>query len=304
MKSYKFIVAGLAALLFSQSALADLRVFACEPTWAALAKQIGADHVHVDSATTAFQDVHYIQARPSLISKVRRADLVVCSGAQLEIGWLPVLLRQASNAKVQPGQPGYLEAAQQVQRLEIPTSVDRAEGDIHPDGNPHVQTDPRNIAKVAAVLVQRMKMLDPDQAAFYQQHYDAFAARWQKAIAGWEQRAAPLKGMEIVTHHTGWIYMAHWLGLKVVGHLEPKPGVPPTAAHLAELLDQLKQDHLQAIIRASYQDERPSDWLSKRTGAPAIVIPHTVGATDGAKDLFGMFDDMISKLLAAEEGKR
>jgi zinc/manganese transport system substrate-binding protein len=279
------------------SARAELRVFSCEPQWAALAREIGGDRVHVDSATTAHQDVHYIQARPSLIAKARRADLLVFSGADLEVGWLPLLLRQASNRGIQPGETGHLNVSQIVPMLEVPTRIDRAEGDIHPYGNPHTQTDPHNVARVAAELAKRMAQIDPDGKDGYRARHDQFAARWTKAVADWELRAAPLRGTEIITHHLAWVYMAHWLGLVVVEHLEPTPGIPPTVAHLAKLLDDLEQRPVRAIVRATYQPERPSKWLSERSGIPAIVLPHCVGSTPGAADLFAMFDEIVSRLL-------
>ncbi|MFQ5697232.1 MAG: metal ABC transporter substrate-binding protein [Myxococcota bacterium] len=278
---------------------AALRVFTCEPEWASLAQALGGDHVHVDSATTPFQDVHYIQARPSLIAKVRRADLLVCSGAELEIGWLPVLLRQARNGRIQPGSTGYLEASRYVPMLDVPSRVDRAQGDIHPYGNPHIQTDPRNVARVAEELASRLEALDPDHRADYRARYDAFAQRWQAAMSRWRERAAPLRGMEIVTHHLAWVYLAHWLGLRVVAHLEPKPGIPPSAGHLAQLVQTLARHPVRVIVRAVYQDAHASEWLSRRTGAPALVLPHCVGATDDAGDLYAMFDTIVDRLLEA-----
>jgi zinc/manganese transport system substrate-binding protein len=181
--------------------------------------------------------------------------------------------------------------------LEVPTRIDRAEGDIHPYGNPHTQTDPHNVARVAAELMRRLARLDPEGKDDYQARYDQFAARWTKAVADWELRAAPLRGVEIITHHLAWVYMAHWLGLVVVEHLEPTPGIPPTVAHLAKLLDDLEQRPVRAIVRASYQPERPSKWLSERSGIPAIVLPHCVGSTPDATDIFAMFDEMVSRLL-------
>jgi len=292
---------GAALVCTASAANAALRVFSCEPEWAALATEIGGDRVDVYSATSAHQDVHYIQARPSLISKLRRADLLICSGADLEIGWLPVLLRKASNPRVQPGQPGNLDVSKIVPMLDVPSSVDRSGGDVHPYGNPHTQTDPRNIARVAAELSRRLEQLDPAEADFYRQRTAAFLDRWEKAIAGWEARGAALRGMQIITHHVAWAYMAHWLGVEVVGHLEDKPGIPPTAGHLAELLAALAHQNVELIVRATYQPERPSEWLSKRSGIPAVVIPHAVGATEGAKDLFSMFDDMLDRLQEARK---
>jgi zinc/manganese transport system substrate-binding protein len=290
----------LAAALLALPAHAAVEVLACEPEWAALAKEIGGPLVNAESATTPQQDPHYIQARPSLIAKTRRAALVICTGADLEVGWLPLLLRQAGNAAVQPGQPGYLNAADYVELLEKPASVDRALGDIHPYGNPHLQTDPRNIAKVAAALADRFAMLDTPNAATYKQRYADFAQRWQAAVERWTAAVAPLKGEMVVTHHKGWVYLENWAGLVEVGNLEPKPGLPPSAAHLAELLEQLKGKQVGVIIRSTYEDAKASEWLGSRTSIPYVVLPHTVGSVPGADDLFKMFDVLVKTLLGAK----
>jgi zinc/manganese transport system substrate-binding protein len=286
---------------FAMPAHAALHVFACEPEWQALAKEIGGDKVDAVSATTPDQDVHYIQARPSLIAQVRRADLVVCTGADLEVGWLPVLLRQGGNPKVQPGQDGYFEASSAVQLLEVPGSVDRSQGDVHPYGNPHLQLDPRNIGKISSALAERMQKLDGADAALFQQRAADFLGRWNKAVDKWTQEGAGLKGMQLVTHHRSYVYLDHWLGLEEVGSLEPKPGIEPTAGHLAELLDQVKSKHVKAIVRSSYQDSRASDWLGSRTQIKEIVLPHTVGSVPEAKDLFAMFDVIVARLNEANK---
>lgn len=288
-------------LPLSTTAFADLNVFACEPHWAALAQEIGGSHVDVLSATGAYNDPHYIQPKPSLIARMRRTDLLVCNGADLEIAWLGPLLQQGGSEKVQPGQPGYLDGSHDVQMLQVPASVDRALGDIHPYGNPHYQTDPHNIAAVAAELVQRMAQLDPSNAAEYQKRYADFKARWDAAMKKWEQEAAPLKGMKIIAYHDGWVYMQHWLGIDAVGFLEPKPGIPPSPGHLGELLATIKADGVAGIIYTPYEDEQAPDWLSDRGGIPKVVIPDTVGA-DGDKDLFQFFDLMVSQLLKLHGG--
>lgn len=279
------------------AANAKLRVFACEPEWAALATEIGGDLVSVSSGTTALQDPHYIQARPSLIAKVRRADLVVCAGAQLEIGWLPQLLQKANNHKVMPGADGYLEASAYVTRLEKTNAVDRAQGDIHPLGNPHIQTNPHNIAAVAKVLTARLSLIDPSNTESYKQNLKQFINKWNPAMARWEAQAAGLRGKRAITHHKSWVYMLDWLGIEPVAHLEAVPGLPPTAAHLGRLTAQFADGGADVIIRAPFQDAKPSEWLSERTGIPAIVLPLSPGGTDAATDLFGMFDDIIARLL-------
>ena len=288
-------------LLVPLAAQAELRVFSCEPEWAALAEEIGGDLVAAHSATTALQDPHYIQARPSLIAKVRRANLVVCSGAQLEIGWLPALLQKANNRDVRPGSRGFMEASSFVLRLDATQNVDRAEGDIHPLGNPHVQTTPHNVAVIAAAMAERMAELDAENASVYESRYADFATRWQAAIADWETRAAPLSGKRAITHHKSWVYLERWLGLVEVGNLEAIPGLPPTATHLSQLTREFSDGGADVIIRSPYQDEKPSKWLEERTGITAVVLPLSVGGTDGATDLFGLFDEIINRLLGAAQ---
>lgn len=280
-------------------AQAKLNVFACEPEWAALAQELGGDKVSASSATTALQDPHHIEARPGLIAKLRRADLAMCTGAGLEAGWLPILLRQSGNPKVQPGQAGYFEAADYVRKLEIPARLDRAEGDVHPAGNPHIQTDPRNIARVAAALAQRMGQIDPSTDAYYQARHRDFARRWEAAIERWNRQAVPLRGVAIVVQHRGFPYLEDWLGLRQVAALEPKPGMEPTSGHLAEVLDKLRHEPARMILRAAYNDGRASEWLAERAKIPVVVLPFTIGGNEQAKDLFSLYDDSVQRLLRA-----
>ena len=280
-----------------------LRVLACEPEWAALAQELGGPLVEVASATTAQQDPHQVQARPSLIARVRNADLVVCTGAELEAGWLPVLLQQSGNAKVQPGQPGNFAAADFVRKLEVPASVDRAQGDVHAAGNPHVQTDPRNIGTVATQLTSRLQQVDATHAGDYAQRGAAFQQKWQQAIARWTAQAAPLRGMPVVSQHKAYVYLYDWLGLKEVAVLEPKPGVEPSAAHLQNVLATLKATPARMVVSSAYQDPKPSEWLSRNAGLPMVRLPFTVGGSDAAKDLTGLFDDTLARLLAAASAR-
>jgi len=278
---------------------AELRVFSCEPEWAALAEEMGGDLVEAYSATTALQDPHYIQARPSLIAKVRRANLVICSGAQLEIGWLPALMQKANNRDVRPGSRGYMEASNFVVRFDATASVDRAGGDIHPLGNPHVQTNPHNVAAVAGILAERMAELDAENASIYESRSADFLLRFGEAIQEWELKAAPLRGKRAITHHKSWVYLERWLGIDEVGNLEAVPGLPPTATHLSKLTKEFTDGGADVIIRAPYQDGKPSKWLAERTGITAVVLPLTIGGTDGATDLFSLYDDILSRLLGA-----
>jgi len=294
-----FALLAVPLVLLALPAHAALKVFACEPEWGALAQELGGALVDVSVATTALQDPHQIQAKPSLIARARNADLVVCTGAELEIGWLPVLLQQSGNAKVQPGQPGNFAAADFVRKLDVPGQPDRSQGDVHAAGNPHIQTDPRNIALVAAALSARLQQVDPAHAAQYAAAQADFAQRWQQAMTRWALLAAPLKGEAVVSQHKAFVYLYDWLGVREVAVLEAKPGVEPTASHLQKVLSALKGVPVRMVLYAAYQDPRASEWLSKNAGIPAVKIPFTVGGTEGAKDLFGLFDDTVARMLAA-----
>ncbi len=303
MFNFRIALIGLTLplLISATPAHAALKVFACEPEWAALASELGGPLVDVYSATTALQDPHQIQAKPSLIARVRNADLVICTGAELEIGWLPPLLQQSGNSKVQAGQPGNFAAADFVRKLDVPTQLDRAQGDVHAGGNPHIQTDPRNIAVVAVALAKRLQQVDATHAAEYAANEAKFDSTWQAAIARWTLQAAPLKGMAVVSQHKAFVYLYEWLGLKEVAVLEPKPGVEPTASHLQEVLTTLKATPAHLVLYAAYQDSRPSDWLQKNAAAGeirAVMIPFTVGGSDASKTLYTLFDDTVARLLA------
>jgi zinc/manganese transport system substrate-binding protein len=278
-------------------AAADLSVFATVPEWGALVQELGGDKVKVYTATTGLQDPHRVEARPSLIARARGADLVVATGAELEVGWLPLVLQQAANAKVQPGRPGYVEAASLVPLLGKPTRLDRAEGDVHPQGDPHIQGDARNIGRVAGPLAARMAELDPANAAHYLARHRQFAERWTAALARWQQEAAPLKGVPIVVQHKGFTYLEAWLGLRQVAALEPKPGLEPTTSHLAGVLETLRREPAKMVLRAAYQDPRASEWISARAKINAVALPFTVGGNEAAKDLFGLYDDTVRRLL-------
>jgi zinc/manganese transport system substrate-binding protein len=285
--------------MFTVPAFAKLQVFACEPEWGSLLQELAADKIDVSVGTTALQDVHQIDAKPSLIAKVRKADLLVCTGADLEVGWLPQLIQQSGNQKVAATGNGYFLAASQVTTLEKPAVLDRAAGDVHPLGNPHIQMDPYRVLKVATALAARLAQLDAANAATYQQRLADFTQRWQAGTKRWELKAAPLKGKKIVVHHVGWVYLEKWLGLEEVGALEPKPGVPPTSAHLSSLIATTKAEGTYAIISAAYQDQKPGQWLAERTGVPLVVLPFSVGADAQSADLFGFFDSTIDRLLGA-----
>jgi zinc/manganese transport system substrate-binding protein len=288
----------VAGALVSPVAFAGLNIFACEPEWAALAKELAGEKATIYTATTALQDPHRIEARPSLIARARSADLLVCTGADLEAGWLPLVLSQSGNPAIQVGRPGYFEAARHVALQEVPERLDRALGDVHAAGNPHVHLDPRNLMKIAAALAQRMAELDRSEASYYRDRARGFLERWEQAIVRWTKEGSALRGLPVVVYHRDLSYLVNWLGMREVGALEARPGLPPTTGHLSDLLARLGRDPAKAIVRSAYNDPRPAEWLSDRAKVPVVLLPYTVGGTDKAKDLFGLFDDTLARLLA------
>ena len=288
----------LLILLAGAPAEANLRILATTADWGALATELGGDRVSVYVATTALQDVHRVDAKPSLVARARTADLVVATGAELEVGWLPVLVQESGNPRIQPGAPGYFEAAAQLHLLEVPSQLDRSMGDIHPQGNPHLQLDPHNIAVVAKALTSRLAMLDADNADYYRKRGSDFDARWTQAIARWESKAAPLKGIPVVIMHRDQAYLCHWLGLNEVAAIEPKPGVPPSAGYLGQLVSKLSASPPKLILLNAYNDAKAANWLSERVHVPVVTLPFSVGGTPEAKDLFSLFDDTLNRLQA------
>ena len=275
---------------------APLKVFACEPEWAALARTLGGDNVEVYAATTAAQDPHYIQARPSLIARARRADLLVCAGAELEIGWLPLLLRKSGNGRIQAGQPGHFMATAHTALLEKPATLDRSRGHVHAAGNPHIHLDPRRVEQVARALAATLAAIDPANAPQYRRNLADFASRWQAAREEWRRLAAPLRGKRIVVYHNYWVYLERWAGLQRAAALEPKPGIPPSGSHLASLLEQMRQEPAALIVHTEYRSGRAARWLSGKTGIPVLALPATVGE---GEELGQWFERLLRALLEA-----
>jgi len=286
----------LLLLLTAPLTSAALEVFACEPEWGALVKELAGENANLTVATTTFQDPHQLQARPSLIAATRNADLLICTGADLEIGWLPLLLRRAGNADIQPGRPGNFMAANYVRKLEIPALVDRSQGDIHPQGNPHIHLNPNNISRVANKLAERLSVLDPANESDYAGRLQRFQDRWETAMIDWEERGENLSVLRLASHHRAFSYLADWLDLNIVATLERTPGIPPSASHLADLLEQLSANPPAAVVRTPYANEKPSLWLAERLDVRALLLPYTVNEMDGPADLFALFDVTLAAL--------
>lgn len=276
-------------------------MFACEPEWEALVKRLGGQHVNTFSATTAFQDPHYVEARPSLIAKTRQADLLICTGAELEIGWLPLLLRKSRNANIQTDKPGYFLAADQVKKIEIPSKLDRSQGDVHASGNPHVHWDPYRLLKISKELTQRLIAIDPQNEGDYKIKLKYFELIWTSHIKKWESLTNQLIDKKVIVHHKNWSYLLNWLGIKSVGDLEPKPGLPPTSSHLVKLLKTVRSDNVDYILNANYQDSKGAEWLSNKSKVPVINLPFTVGGNENVKDMISLYDEVITRLIKSNQ---
>jgi len=290
----------LCLLFWSQLGLAEkLNVLACEPEWAALAMELGGDSVKVHSATTYRQDPHHIQARPSLIAKTRKADLLVCSGAELEVGWLPVLLRKGANARIQPGSKGYFMATDHVSLLGKRDSADRSEGDVHMAGNPHIHFDPYRMMTVADALQKVLAQLMPAQKDYFLERLESFKTELQNKLTALEKDKQALAGKRLVVHHDNWPYLFEWLEMEKVAELEPKPGLPPSSSHLAGLLQDLQQSPAELIIYSSYQDSKASNWLSKRANMPAVALPYSVDKWKEPRALMDFYSELVTTIVQA-----
>ena len=301
---FRRAVLAAACVMLALPVQAAVKVLATTADWAALTTELGGDKVDVYRATGALQDVHSVEAKPSLVARARTADLLVANGAELEAGWLPVLLQESGNRRIQPGAPGYFEAVSAVTLVDVPAKVDRAMGDIHALGNPHVQLDPRNVAAIARALTTRLAAVDASNAAWYQARGEDFQRRWAAAMPRWNAQKATLEGLPVVVIHRDQRYLARWLGLKELAAIEPKPGVPPSAGYLAGLVARLGPNPPRAILRNAYNDPKAAEWLASRVHAPVVTLPFSVGGTPGAKDLFGLFDDTLARLLAVASQKQ
>lgn len=290
------LVAGLLWVMPAQAAA--LNIFACEAEWAALARVLAPD-ARIVSATHARQDPHHIEARPALISSLRRADLAICTGASLEAGWLPMLQQRSGNAAVQNGREGMFDASRSVQLIDVHEHVDRSMGDVHAEGNPHFHLDPRRLAQVGAALAERLARIDPANAQAYRSRHAAWSAQWAQHITAWEQKAQPLAGRAVVAQHSTYAYLWEWLRLRQVADLEPKPGLPPTLAHLQRVLAQVRNEPPIAVVQTLYQDPQAGQWLVSRVPVPLLTLPSTVTPDGAAQELRGLFDTLIDSLIGA-----
>ncbi|MBP7520426.1 MAG: zinc ABC transporter substrate-binding protein [Leptothrix sp. (in: Bacteria)] len=302
------LVAALGLAAGFSAPAAAFTVFACEPEWAALTREL-LPQARLHVATHARQDPHHIEARPALIAQLRSADLAVCTGAGLEEGWLPMLQQRAGNPRVQEGAPGLLLAAEQVKLIDARPGQLRQPfaGDIHPEGNPHVHADPHRLLEVARALARRLAQLEPAEAAAIDGRFNAFERDWRRRIADWERRAAPLKGRAVVVQHASFAYLWNWLGLRPLADLEPKPGLAPSPGHLQSLLTTLRAQPSQAVpavvavVVAQHQDARAGRWLVDQLGTalPLLQLPATVTDEAAADALGRWYEQLLQALLSS-----
>ena len=267
---------------------------------AALAQEVGGDRVDVESVARGYQDPHFVDAKPSFLLKLKRADLLIVVGLELEIGWLPPLITQSTNPKIQVGAPGYFDASRYARILEIPSGVvTRAEGDVHPLGNPHYWLDPENGLRIAKGIVDKLSEMRPSDAAYFAQRYADFEQRLKQADQRWLDEMAPYSGRKIVTYHRSWPNFAEHFHLNVVGYVEPRPGIPPSPQHTVELIQQMKRDNVKVIVVEPYFDLKTPNSIARETGGQVNVLPPSVGGEKEITDYFKLFDYDIAKLKQA-----
>jgi len=284
-----------AVFLWTPPLQAKIRVVTTTTDLAAIVREIGGDRVEVQSIAKGYQDPHYVEAKPSYIRIVNQADLLVYVGLQLEIGWLPLLIQGARNPKVLPGAQGNLDASRGIEILEVPKGeVDRTMGDIHPEGNPHYWLDPRNGIVIGRAIADRLKTLSPEEASYFEKNLSAFTKGLQEMIHLWEERMVSYQGLEIACDHKQWEYLASWLGLKIVGLVEDRPGIPPTPKHIAELIALMGERKISLLLNANFYDPSASRKIAERTGAQLIVLPTSVGGEDGIERYPLLFDRILS----------
>ncbi len=302
MKVYRTTIALLAlALLAAPLASAKkLNVVTSTTDLAALAQEVGGDRINVESIAKGYQDPHFVEAKPSFLLKLRQADLLISVGLELEIGWLPPLITQCGNARVQVGAPGYLDASQFAEILEKPTGqITRAMGDVHPLGNPHYWLDPDNGRRVAKGIAAKLGELDPQDSSYFQQRFADFDKRLTAAEKNWDDQMKPYRGRKVVTYHTSWTNFARHFGLNVVGYIEPRPGIPPTPQHTIEIIQMMKRDNVKIELIEPYFDLKTPQSIGRETGAQVLVLLPSTGGEKQVTDYFKLFDYDIGLLTKA-----
>ena len=287
----------LTSVAIARPADAKVRVVTSIETFADLARQVGGERVEVRALSRGYMDPHFVEPKPSLVIELNRAELLIHVGLELEIGWLPPLVLGSRNGKIQPGQPGNLDASTDIPVLDVPAiKVDRSMGDIHPQGNPHYWIAPGNALIVAREIAERLQAIDPAGAAAYQANLKRFGAELARRRLDWEKRAAGVRGTKIVTYHQSWSYLSAWLGLREAGYVEPKPGIPAPPSHIAGLIGLMRREGIKVILMESFYPRNTVDLVAQKADARTLVMPSDVGATPAITDYFGLVDAVVQKL--------
>jgi len=305
VKKYLSIAVLLSAALGATAtdAFAQLNIITATEDLASLAQEVGGDKIKVESLARGYQDPHFVEAKPSFVLKLNKADLLIVVGRELEIGWLPVLITQSRNSKIQPGGPGYLDASQTAKILELPTGqITRAMGDVHPMGNPHYWLDPENGRRIAKAILEKFSQMDSKNASYFAQREADFEKRLTEAQARWKAAMAPYNKVKVVTYHRSWANFADAFGLDVIGYVEPKPGIPPTPQHTLDVIQAIKAQNVKVIIVEPYFDTKTPNSIAAATGAKVLVMPPSVGGVPAATDYFKLFDTDVNMLVAAIKG--
>src|SRR4051794_10376848 len=295
----KYLIPLLALLLVIPSVHGKLNVVATLPDFGALAREIGGNNVAVTVLAKPTEDPHFVDARPSFVVALRNADVLIEGGAELEIGWLPPLLQNARNPKLDTGKPGRIVASQGIKLMNVPTNVTRAAGDVHVLGNPHFTTDPIIAKSVAQHIAQAFSAVDAPNAATYQSNYKDFEATINSKLQQWGTAMLPYKGQPVVAYHDSWPYFAHRFGVSIDIFLEPKPGIPPSPSHLAEVITQMKAQHIKAIIVEPFQDRKIAEKVASATGAKVMDFAQYPGGLPGTDSYIGLIDKLVANLSAA-----
>jgi zinc/manganese transport system substrate-binding protein len=297
---YALFVAAALAVAAPARAQGKLNVVSATEDLAAIAREVGGDRITVEAIARGYQDPHFVEAKPSFILKLQRADVLIVVGRELEIGWLPPLIQQSRNARIQSGAEGYLDASLRAQILEIPTGqITRAMGDVHPLGNPHYWLDPANAVRMGIEITNKLTELRPADAAYFAQRLQNFKVRMNEANKRWVAEMAPYRGAKIVTYHPSWPNFARHFGLEIAGTVEPKPGIPPSPSHTLEIINLIKQQHIKAIVMEPYFDRKTPDFIAAQTGAKVVVLYPSVGGKAGLDDYFKLFDYDLNELVKA-----
>jgi zinc/manganese transport system substrate-binding protein len=295
MKHFLSVI--IVILLFQAAQSKPLNIVTTYPYIADIAEKIGKENVQVMSLARGDYNPHIIIPKPSYIAKLRNADLLIINGAQLEIGWLPPILNQANNGNIQPGEKGFLDLSTRVHLIDVPTSVSRELGDVHPEGNPHFYLNPDNVPIIAKAITDKLCDLDPDHAAIYQSNNSDFAYAWKNKMNEWTEKMKPLKGVKVIEYHKVFDYFLRRFELVIAGTIEPLPGIPPTTKHIGEVEKLIDREKVRFIFQDVYNPQDASNYISKRTGVNMVILPHDVNAVKEADGIISLFDEIVRRIL-------